>query len=74
MAFGKACPNVTYLNLSGVSNLENDQISLILSKLERIKYLSVLRNTKLTNEFFTTLTSKVQELEGLEMGGRPNAF
>ena len=24
MAFGKACPNVTHLNLSGVSNLENE--------------------------------------------------
>ena len=59
VAFGRACPNVTHLNLSGVSNLENEQISLILTKLIRIKYLSVLRNTKLTNEFFTTLTSKV---------------
>ena len=74
VAFGKACPNITHLNLSGVSNLENDQLSFILAKLQKIKFLSVLRNTKLTNEFFTTLTNKVQELIGLEMGGKPNAF
>ena len=59
MAFGKACPNITHLNLSGVSNLENEQLSQIFSKLNYIKYLSLLRNNKLTNEFFTTLTNRV---------------
>ena len=33
-----------------------------------------MRNNKLTNEFFTTLTAKVHDLEGLEMGGKPDAF
>lgn len=70
--FGRACPHVTHLNLSGVSNLENSQLEDILSKLLEIKYLSLLRNNKLTNEFFTTLTNKVRDLEGLEMGGKPN--
>lgn len=54
--------------------LENEQLSLILGRLSRVRHLSVLRNTRLTNEFFTTLTSKVQDLQGLEMGGRPDAF
>ena len=72
--FGRACPKITHLNLSGVSNLENSQLEDILGKLQNIKYLSLLRNNKLTNEFFTTLTSKVRDLEGLEMGGKPNAF
>ena len=72
--FGRACPGITHLNLSGVSNLENSQLEDILSLLIEIKYLSLLRNNKLTNEFFTTLTNKVRNLEGLEMGGKPNAF
>ena len=74
MAFGRACPNITHLNLSGVSGLENEQLSKIMAKMHDIKYLSLLRNNKLTNEFFTTLTSKVSSLEGLEMGGKPDAF
>ena len=64
-AFGLACSSVTHLNLSGVSGLENDQFAKIMARLRNIKHLSVLRNNKLTNEFFTTLTSKVQNLEGL---------
>jgi len=73
-AFGKACPNITHLNLSGVSHLENEQLSVLLGNMQEIRYLSLLRNNNLTNEFFTTLTSKVQNLEGLEMGGKPDAF
>lgn len=45
-----------------------------MAKMHDIKYLSLLRNNKLTNEFFTTLTSKVSNLEGLEMGGKPESF
>lgn len=73
-AFCKACPNITHLNLSGVTNLENEQLSMILARLPDVKYLSLLRNNKLTNEFFTTLTNKEKDLEGLEMGGKPDAF
>ena len=72
--FGRACPNISHLNLSGVSNLENSQLEEILGKLPEVRYLSLLRNNKLTNEFFTTLTNKVRDLMGLEMGGKPNAF
>ena len=73
-AFGKACPNITNLNLSGVTSLENEQLSMILARLPEVKYLSLLRNNKLTNEFFTTLTNKEKDLEGLEMGGKPDSF
>ena len=72
--FGRACPHLTHLNLSGVTNLENSDLEDILGRLLEIKYLSLLRNNKLTNEFFTTLTNKVRDLEGLEMGGKPNSF
>ena len=36
--------------------------------------MSLLRNNKLTNEFFTTLTNKVKNLQGLEIGGMPDSF
>ena len=47
---------------------------MILVKLTKVQYLSLLRNNNLTNEFFTTLTNKVKNLKGLEIGGRPDAF
>ncbi len=74
MLFSKAFPNITNLNLSGVSNLENHQLTLILTKLEHIRYLSLLRNTRLTDDIFTQLVNKTKVLEGVEMGGKPDDY
>ena len=54
--------------------MENYQLTLILTKLEHIRYISLLRNTRLTDEIFTQLVNKTKVLEGLEMGGKADDY
>ena len=73
-AFAAACPNITYLNLSGVVKLDNELLRLMLQRLPRVNFVSLMRNTKLTNDVFNVLRTDISVLRGLELGGKPFEF
>ena len=70
----RACPNIRYLNLSGVTKLDSHLLQKILQESKRVNFISLLRNNKITNDIFNILRSEIQVMEGLELGGLPNEF
>ena len=53
----KACPNLIAINFSGSSQVDDKTIKTILTNSRRIQEIILLRNNKITNDFFGNLSS-----------------
>ena len=73
-ALVKACPGITYLDLSNVSTIDNYLISLLLPHLPLLEIFILKRNIKVNNEIFIYLAKHSTNLKHLEIGGLPTEF
>ena len=73
-AFIKACPNITHLDFSNTTSINNYLLSICLPGLPSLETFILRKNIAVNNEIFIFLAKHSFNLKNLEIGGYPTEF